>query len=359
MIGTLLNNLDKKYAFGLLTGLVFGLLSVYTDFFRSTSPQIQFDILSNTTVVDIKENIGKIDILYDSTSILSKKQTLSLITLKIANNGNSDVTKNYYDNRFPLGFKIDNGVILEKPTLIQSSNNYIKESIGLTLTSKNQNIVSFTDFIFEKDDYFVLKILVLHNVNEHPEIVPKGKVAGVKKISISKSYLSKETKTFWQRVFDGSVLIHITRFFTYIFSFGLFAILIVLPISLIGNTISTKKRKGKLREFKIHLRREFSDSEKFIADFFINNGIDALKLFKIIASQYRKYRRIFEVINPTFEPRLIINHREQRRPYEMAVMELIKALKEKQYVLVDDGKLIFKDNLDSFINQLISFIERE
>lgn len=356
MIGKLLNNLDKKYAFGLLTGLVFGLLSVYTDFFRSTNPQIQFDILSNTTVVDLKENIGKIDILYDSTSILSKKQTLSLITVKIANNGNSDILKYFYDSHFPLGFKIDKGIILEKPTLIQSSNNYIGQSIGLT--SKNQNEINFSDFIFEKDEFFVLKILVLHNAREQPEIIPEGKVAGVKQIGVIKSYLSKETKTFWQRVFDGSVLIHVTRFFTYLFGFVLFALVIILPIAFISDSLAKRKRKRKLKEFRIHLRREFSDPEIFITEFFLDNGIDALRRFKKIASQFQRYRRVFEVINPNFDPRLMVNHLEQR-PYEMATMDLIKSLKEKQYVTVQEGKLIFKDNLDSFINQFISFLETE
>ncbi len=356
MIGKLLNNLDRKYAFGLLTGLVFGLLSVYTDFFRSTSPQIQFDILSNTTVVDLKENIGKIDILYDSTNILSKKQTLSLITLKITNNGNSDVLKNFYDIHFPLGFKIDRGTLLEKPTLIQSSNNYIRQSIGLT--SKNQNEINFTDFIFERDEFFILKILVLHKVDEQPEIIPEGKVAGVKQISVTKSYLSKETKTFWQRVFDGSVLTHVTRFFTYLFSFVLFALVIVLPISFVSDSIAKKKRKRKLKEFRIHLKREFTNPEIFLTEFFLDNGIDALKRFKKIASQYQRYRRVFEVINPNLEPRLMLKHSELR-PYERATIELINALKENQYVIVHDDKLNFRDNLDNFLNQFISFVETE
>lgn len=356
MIGKFIKTLDRKYAFGLITGIAFGLLSVYTDFFRTTTPNIQFDILSNTTVVDLKENIGKIDILYDSTSILSKKQTLSLITVKISNNGNSDVLKNYYDNHFPLGFKVDNGIILEKPTLIQSSNSYIEHSIGLS--SKHQNEITFTDFIFEKDEFFILKILVLHGVNSQPEIIPEGKIAGVKQISVTKSYLSKETKTFWQRVFEGSLLIHVTRFFSYIFGFGLSAIIIFLPITLIGEEISVKKRKRKLKKFKLHLKREFTDSEIIITDFFLTFGIDAIKKFRKIATQYNKYKRINAIINPQFEPHLMM-HQTEQRSYEKAAMELIKELKENQYVSVQEGKLIFKDNLDNFIDQLISFLETE
>ncbi|GEM_PF-1406399 len=354
MIGKLLNNFDKKYAFGLLTGLGFGLLSVYTDFFRNTNPQIQFDILSNTTVVDLKENIGKIDILYDSTSILSKKQTLSLVTLKIANNGNSDVLKNYYDSHFPLGFKIDKGIILEKPTLIQSSDKYIGQSIGLTYI--NQNEINFTDFIFEKDEFFILKILVLHNVNEEPEIIPEGKVAGVKQINVSKSYLSKESKTFWQRVFDGNLLIHVTRFFTYFFSFILFAVVIILPIAFVSDGITRKKRKRKLREFRIHLRREFTDSEIFLTEFFLENGIDALKRFKRITLQSNRYRKISELIYSNFEPQGTLNHTHQG-PHEVAIKELIKELKEKDYIVVQDNKFVFKNNLDDFLDQFIGFLE--
>lgn len=353
-MGKLLSNLDRKYAFGLLTGLIFGLLSVYTDFFRSTNPQIQFDILSNTTVVDIKEDVGKIDILYDSTSILSNKQTLSLITLKIANEGNTDVLKNFYDSLFPLGFKIDNGIILEKPTLIQSSNNYIVQSINLK--SKNQNEISFSDFIFEKDEYFVLKILVLHNAREQPEIIPEGKVAGVKKIDVKKSYLSKETKTFWQRVFDGSFLIHVTRFFTYLFGFILFVLAIILPIGFVSEAITTKKRKKKVKEFRIYLKRELSDPEVFITEFFIENGTTTLERLKRITSQYHKYRRIFELINPNFELKNI-NNPFLQRPNETATMELIETLKEKHYLTVKDGILVYKDNLDVFINDLISFLK--
>lgn len=353
MVAKLINKLDKKYAFGLVTGLIFGLLSVYTDFFRNTSPHIQFDILSNTTVVDLKENIGKIDILYDSTSILLKKQTLSLITLKIANTGNSDVLKNFYDNHFPLGFKIDDGIILENPTLIQSSNNYIGKSIGLTL--KNQNEINFTDFIFEKDEFFILKILVLHSVNKQPEIIPEGKVAGVKQISVVKSYLSKGTKTFWERVVDGSLIVHVTRFITYSICMILFALGIIIPISLIGQSISTRRRKKKLKLFKIHLMRDFSDPEIFISDIFINNGLDALKLFKEISSNYPIYCKIFE--SEHLEQGLnemMINNEHQR---EIQTLDLIKQLKAKKYATVEDGKLIFKDCLDEFIYQLIGFIE--
>lgn len=353
MIGKILNNFDKKYAFGLTTGLLFGLLGVYTDFFRSTNPQIQFDILSNATVVDLKENIGKIDILYDSISILSKKQTLSLITVKITNNGNSDVLKNFYDLHFPLGFNVDKGIILEKPTLIQSSSEYIGKSIGLT--SKNQNEINFTDFIFEKDEFFVLKILVLHTTDKKPEIIPHGKIAGVKKINITKSYLSKEAKTFWEKVFDGSVLIHVTRFFTYLFSLIVFILAILLPITFVSGVVGKRKRKKKLNKFKTQINRELTEPESCITKFFVENGIDALKRFTRISAQFHKYKRINQIINSDFELHMLRPH--EKIPYEMITMELIKELKEKQFVTVQEGKIIFKDNLEEFINQLIGFIE--
>jgi len=212
MIRKFLTSLDKKYSIGVLSGLagiIFGLLSVYTDFFRSNKPEILYDISSNATVVDLKQNIGKIDIRYDSVSILNKRQTVSLITIKISNIGKSDVLKTMYDKNSPLGLKIEKGIILERPSLIQASSNYIKESVRFTAI--NQSTVNFTDFIFEEGEFFVLKILVLHDINAQPDIVPKGKIAGVKQIELTKSYVNKLSKTFRQQLFEGSALIHISR----------------------------------------------------------------------------------------------------------------------------------------------------
>jgi len=353
-MGKLLSNLDRKYALGLLTGLIFGFLSVYTDFYRSTSPQIQFDILSNTTVVDLKENINKIDILYDSTSILSKRETLSLITLKITNNGNSNVLKNYYDNQFPLGFVVDNGIILEKPTLIQSSNDYLKESIGQVL--KNENKVKFTDFIFEKDDFFVLKILVLHNMDEHPEIIPEGKIAGVSKISIVKSYLNKETRTFWQRIFEGSILIHVTRFFIYLLAIFLLVATIMLPFGFISDKFEKRNRKRIIRNFKSYLKRDFTVSETFIVEFFLKNGLYGLRGLIEISLQKRKFKRIFESIE--INSKSIYMPKESIRGYsEMEALDLIKEMKKQHYLFIEDNSVNFKDNLDSFVKELISFVE--
>jgi len=356
MAGKLLNNLDRKYAFGLLTGLVFGLLSVYTDFFRSNNANIQFDILSNTTVVDLKENIGKIDILYDSVSILSKKQTLSLITVKIINNGNADVLKTFYDSHFPLGLKVNNGTILEKPTLIQSSNDYIGQSIGMEFQNKNE--IRFTDFIFEKNEFFVLKLLVLHNDASQPDIISIGKIAGVKEIPVVKSYQNKETKSFWERVFGGSFLIHVTRFFNYIFSMVAFVIVIVLPITFISDKISAKKRKKKVHDYKRLTKKNLTEPESFIIKFYSKNGIYPLKRLLKVSSNYNRYKYVFRILNPNFEPEKVFNHAE-RRPHEMETMYLIKELKEKSYLKVENNQVVFADNLNTFINEFVQFIDTD
>lgn len=355
MIGKWLNLLDKKYAIGTLVGLMFGLLSVYTDFYRSNSPIIEFDIISNTTVVDLKENVGKLDVLYDGASILSKRQSLSLITIKISNKGNSSVFKNYYDSRFPLGFIVRHGIILEKPTIIQSSDSYIEESVGLISNGLSQ--ISFSDFIFDKDEYFVIKILVLHPDGIRPEIVAKGKITGVKHISVIESYLNKETTGFWERIFEGSVLIQVTRFFAYLICFVFFTLAIILPIAFISDTYVKKKRQRKMKEFKIHLSRDFTGSEVLISRFFIDNGIGVLKRFNMMILQFTQYRKVFENVDPNLEFR----HRSKRtgREDEMPTMDLISALKRKNYLSVENNSLVLRDNLDGFVSKLINFLETQ
>ena len=78
-----IKKIDRKYTIGVLFGLVFGILSVYVDFFRTSEPDLTFDILSNATVFDIKENIGKLDVYYDSTSLTNQGRLLVSSQLRL------------------------------------------------------------------------------------------------------------------------------------------------------------------------------------------------------------------------------------------------------------------------------------
>lgn len=356
MIGRIITTLDRKYALGLLTGLVFGLLSVYTDFFRNNNPALEFDILSNTTVIDLKENISKIDILYDSSSILSENKTLSLITIKVSNPGNSDILLANYYEKFPIGLTILDGQLLEQPTIIQTNNSFLSESVEIKRKSDTE--IQFNNFIFEKDNFFTLKLLVIHNISRQPKIKPNGKIVGVNEIKILNTFLNKGEKSFWEKVFDGSFLIHVTRFFSYLIIIIIFSLLIFLPIAFVGDFISKEKRKKAIKNFKTQRNKPFSDNEMLFVDFYLENGEYALKYFKTITTQYRKYSSLFNLLDPGFNPDRFYRHRESR-PEQLVTLNFIRELKDRELVRIEDKQVIFIDNLDKFASDLLQFISEK
>ena len=80
---TRLQNIEKKYAFtflGFILAAIFGFSSIYTTFFWDRNPQVRYTVNSILGVYDIREEVGKLDIIYDGINIREKKQMLSLIT---------------------------------------------------------------------------------------------------------------------------------------------------------------------------------------------------------------------------------------------------------------------------------------
>ena len=74
-----LNSIDKKYAWSLLgvvLAVLFGGLTVYSEFVRDRKPKLRFEVVSNTGVLDVREELGQLEILYDGIDIKKSKQSL-------------------------------------------------------------------------------------------------------------------------------------------------------------------------------------------------------------------------------------------------------------------------------------------
>jgi hypothetical protein len=61
--------IEKNFAwsfFGFLLAIIFGAFSIYTVYYKDTNPKLDFIIEANTKVLDIKENVRKLDIMYQN-----------------------------------------------------------------------------------------------------------------------------------------------------------------------------------------------------------------------------------------------------------------------------------------------------
>lgn len=349
----LINKIDKRFSIGLIIGLIFGLLSVYVDFFRSLDPELSFNVLSNATVFDIKENIGELDVLYDSTSLTKQGKTISLITIKISNSGNGSILKEYFDSISPLRLYIDSVKIVQNPQLIETNEDYLNKSVSFSRISDNGFILN--PFIFDRGKYFVVKLLAIHKQGFTPTIKADGKIARIDKFEFFRSYNNQKKEPFWGTVFHGGFLIHITRFFTYLFAIGIFVVLLVLPISSISDFISKKNRKKMIKIFRKVYSKTIEETHELLIDFYLDNGIEPINRLKRIINDQSRFKYLFSLVNEENDF-YFANHR-YHNPMDTSVGYLIQKLKNKKLIKIEDKKFSIDENFKMFLLDFIKFMK--
>lgn len=349
----LINRIDKRFSIGLILGLVFGLLSVYVDFFKSSDPELTFNVLSNATVFDIKEDIGKLDVLYDSTSLTKQGKIISLITIKISNSGNGSILKEYFDSIYPLRLFIDSAKIVQNPQLIETNEVYLNKSVNFRRFSENGFIIN--PFIFDRGKFFVIKLLVIHKQGFTPSIKAYGKIARIDKFDFFSSFDNHKKESFWPSVFYGSFIIHVTRFFTYLFSLVIFVVLLVLPISMISDSVSKKNRKKMLKIFRKVYNKTIEDNHEILIDFYLDNGIVPIERFKRIIDDQNRFKHLFSLVNE--ENDFYFAKHNHHNPMDTSVGYLIRELEQKEIIKIENKKFSIDENFKIFLFEFIKFMK--
>jgi len=176
------------------TIVAFGIATIlwwYQTYSYNKSPKLTYQIFSNEEILTIKEDIPDLKVLYQEKNIKENNQNISVVTFRVSNNGNESILTNLYDPNKKFGFKIINGKLLYKPTITQSSDiGYYSEVIK----EMKDSIVEMEKVIFDEDEFFDLKCLIIHDKDKKPNIAPIGKIAGIKSIEVSEFILSKGIK---------------------------------------------------------------------------------------------------------------------------------------------------------------------
>ena len=154
----------------------------YGTLFYEKRPGMAFEMLSNASVYDVHKNVGGLEISYAGENLRKAGQILRLLTFRIANTGQTNITKGDFDDTEPLGFQVQGGRILETPK-ISGSNDYLRRHLSrLALagwTGKDQDPI-----IFEMGDFIEAQALVLAPEGTIPTINPMGKISGIKSMQV-------------------------------------------------------------------------------------------------------------------------------------------------------------------------------
>jgi hypothetical protein len=309
--------LDKVFAWsfaGFLLAIIFGAITIYLGFIQERKPNLKLDVISNTSVLDIHERLGKLAILYGGNNIKENGQSLRVITIRVINDGQQDILKGHYDESDPLGFTVLDGTIIETPELLYASNDYLERNIRIiseiepgktTLNSSAK--VSFSNLIIEQGEFFVLKVLVLHGEQQSPDIKPGGKIAGVKTIQVVRSYKEAATESFWKRTFYGGALTQILRTAAYGILFLILGVVTLNIAVKYSDWADKMKRKKLVKNFKRTSDAPLEGEEEKLFQAYIDQGENLLFHIEsyLLSSFGPQGGALYRAVYPHLEKRLI------------------------------------------------------
>lgn len=292
LIDKILNN--KVLSLILIILAVSGtLVTIYSAFFSEKKASLKFIELSSTNVLDINADISNLDILFDGISLKDNNENIRIINLKMINTGNSTITNDFYDDNDPVGVKLKNGVLIDKPILITASNKYLDKKLNNipfdTLS------IEFPKIILEKDEFFILRLMVLYKNDIVPEYISFGKVAGQNEIPILET-LEENKLPFLLDVFHGGVIIQLVRLFSY-FVIGLgITILFITYYFKLDDRKKRKKRKEIVNKFKCETDFLFTQIHNSIFNRFIEDGDYFLQPMYVMTEDENKLNDLFKVL---------------------------------------------------------------
>lgn len=171
---------------GTLLGIVFFVVATFLwivqTFYIENKPDLEFLILANEKIFSKSEAFPKIQIFYDSIDIKSNEQSLSVLSMRLRNDGGKGILNSYYDVNKDFGFILQEGRLLYPPTLMAASDveyysEIFKEAIGDTII--------LNKLIFDQGSYVDIQSIVLHEKDKIPMIKPIGKIAGIDSLKVN------------------------------------------------------------------------------------------------------------------------------------------------------------------------------
>lgn len=353
------NNIASKTVLALI-GLFAAVITIYA-FLQEKSVDVRYEIIANTNVLDFNADISKLEVSYDSTNLKQSNENLRIITIKIINNGKQHLFKEYLDNNDPLGLVISSGKIIEKPDLIQTSNDYLKRNIKLHNFTKNK--LTFSQVILESAEFFVLKLLILHQKDEIPKINSFGKIAGQKNIEVVNSVDIKTEKTFLLNVYEGNIWTQLLRLLSY-FLIGVLIILIIVGISEKIDTIREKKRKIKMvREFKKIKSYNYTRMDDAIFDKYKLQGSYSLKHSQILLKNEKDLNENYSELSRELKSKEFRRHRRidntNLRFFYEDDWHLINDMISDGILYKENDKLSVNQPMKDTINKFIDFLKEK
>jgi hypothetical protein len=239
-----ISGIDRRFCWSFLS-FVIGIAGIYYGVFYKRSANLSIDILSNTNIADISQDAGKLDILYDGKSIKTAGDALSVIVVRIVNDGNAPIRIDSFTPADPFGFVIPEGNIIDVPQVTEASTDYLRKT--MKAAQKDQHTVTFAPVIMRPGDFVGLRVLAIHGASSNRlAIDPIGTVADVDSITVRHLYDTQQPTSIWWQVIEGGIIVNILRF--------VLSICVVVAVVLVFTTLDSiaSRRQRRLQRMRIN-----------------------------------------------------------------------------------------------------------
>ena len=287
-----LNTIDKRWSLlSVILALLFGGLAIYSEFFKDRKPELRFEIVSNTSVLDVREDLGKLEIFYDGLDIKKSKQALRVVVVRVVNSGETAILMGHYDEREPLGFTFSTGKLL-RVELLEASNRYLMSNLRVSLT--DSLLCVFEPVILESKEYFMFKALILHTQGWTPILSPQGKIAGIRTFYLTEQSSAESEKSYWHLVFAGGVWVQAARLILYFLGLTLLLLTVIFSVDFVSEKLTRRKRKKHVKHFRRVTDIELQDKDEFLFSAYEDNGFDYVQAMGQLLSDKTKLKEVID-----------------------------------------------------------------
>jgi hypothetical protein len=259
-------------AFVALFGLAFG---IFQTFFYEKRGELEITVDAVSRVFDIHQPVGGLEISYSGQNLRSTNQALWAVTFTVTNSGNAEIRKGDYDTDVPFGVQIVGGKIVDIPTK-RTSIDYLEKNLKINSSS---DLLLLSPVIFEPKDSVQISTVVLGPENLKPSIFARGKVAGIKTISVITSDQKGSGKSAWRMATEvDRPVVHINRIVIYGFFtlFGIVGLLMAILFLLepFNAWLAARKRRQEVGNYME--AGHYQITERVLMDLYRDHGAEAL-----------------------------------------------------------------------------------
>lgn len=322
------------------------IVTVYVSFFYQKSCKLEYEILSNTSILNKNVELSSIKIIVDSVDVQQSNANISIVELLVSNRGKDHLRRDDYDNS-KFGLLIQNATLLEKPELVSASTTYLRNCISEYSFSYDSTFLNIPTLPLDSKDYYKFKLVLLHDNNHSLSFIPYGKIIGQKEILVIDSIDLEES--FLSKVLQGSFWIHICRFFGYL----MILISISVIIITISESVSSRKKKKLIKD--AYSNKEI-DNE--VVDDYVKLGWLPLLEIKDYLSMnekelYRKYQSSLTYISNQNNKRNF-----EQWDFHMRRADLIRHMLRSGYLKIDESAIVADKKKKKSVNLLVDYIRQ-